>query len=67
MVVHLTVDDMPQAAPVVFGHIASGKVEVRKWTFTFDRPGEYPIACNEYCGVAHHMMVGKLIVKKELP
>lgn len=36
---------------------------VSEFTVTFSRAGEYPIACNEYCGVMHHQMVGKLIVK----
>jgi cytochrome c oxidase subunit 2 len=40
---------------------------VSQFTITFSRPGEYVIACNEYCGVAHHAMVGKLIVKAERP
>ena len=40
---------------------------VSQFTTTFTRPGEYLITCNEYCGVAHHMMVGKLIVKAEQP
>lgn len=26
-------------------------------------PGEYPIVCNEFCGVGHQNMVGKLIVE----
>lgn len=38
---------------------------VTQFTLTFDRPGEYVIACNEYCGLQHHSMVGKLIVTKE--
>jgi heme/copper-type cytochrome/quinol oxidase subunit 2 len=29
----------------------------------FPKPGEYTIACHEYCGLSHHAMVGKLIVK----
>jgi cytochrome c oxidase subunit 2 len=29
----------------------------------FDRPGEYPIICHEYCGIAHHTMGGKIIVE----
>ncbi len=37
---------------------------VSQFTFTFAKPGEYPIACNEYCGLMHHAMVGKLIVKE---
>lgn len=38
---------------------------VSQFTLTFDRPGEYVIACNEYCGLQHHAMVGKLIVRPE--
>jgi cytochrome c oxidase subunit 2 len=37
---------------------------VSEFTVTFWKPGEYPIACNEFCGLAHHAMVGKLIVKE---
>jgi cytochrome c oxidase subunit 2 len=40
---------------------------VSQFTMTFTRPGEYAIACNEYCGLAHHMMVGRLVVKAERP
>src|SRR6266850_1701323 len=29
----------------------------------FNTPGEYPIICHEYCGVAHHTMAGKVIVE----
>ena len=36
---------------------------VSQFTVTFHTPGEYPIVCNEYCGIAHHVMVGKLVVK----
>jgi cytochrome c oxidase subunit 2 len=36
---------------------------VSEFTVTFSRPGEYTIACNEYCGVMHHQMVGKLVVQ----
>jgi cytochrome c oxidase subunit 2 len=36
---------------------------VSQFTVTFTRPGEYIIACHEYCGILHHGMVGKLIVK----
>jgi len=38
---------------------------VSQFTVTFPKPGEYLIACNEYCGLLHHNMVAKLIVKKE--
>jgi cytochrome c oxidase subunit II len=40
---------------------------VSQFTVTFREPGEYVITCNEYCGLLHHNMVGKLIVKKEAP
>ena len=40
---------------------------VTQFTVTFDKPGEYPIVCNEYCGLAHHNMAGKLVVKQEQP
>ena len=36
---------------------------VSQFTLTFPRPGEYLITCNEYCGVFHHAMVGKLVVQ----
>lgn len=29
----------------------------------FDKPGEYPIICHEYCGIAHHTMGGRVIVE----
>jgi cytochrome c oxidase subunit II len=38
---------------------------VSQFTVTFKNPGEYIIDCNEYCGLLHHNMVGKLIVKEE--
>ena len=33
----------------------------------FDTPGEYPIVCHEYCGVAHHTMAGRVIVEPVAP
>ena len=36
---------------------------VSQFTFTFTKPGEHLITCNEYCGLVHHAMVGRLIVK----
>lgn len=36
---------------------------ISQFTVTFDRPGEYLLLCNEYCGVSHHLMQGKLIVE----
>lgn len=36
---------------------------VSQFTVTFPKAGQYTIACNEFCGLMHHMMVGKLVVK----
>ena len=38
---------------------------VSQFTVTFKRSGEYIVGCNEYCGILHHNMVGKLIVREE--
>ena len=35
---------------------------VSRFTTSFAEPGEYLIACNEYCGVGHHQMAAKLTV-----
>jgi cytochrome c oxidase subunit 2 len=40
---------------------------VSQFTTTFARPGEYLIVCNEYCGLGHHAMFGKLIVQAVAP
>ncbi len=37
---------------------------VSQFTVTFAKPGEYLITCHEYCGIYHHNMVGKLIVRE---
>ncbi len=29
---------------------------------TPEEAGEYPIVCNEYCGLGHHLMLGRIIV-----
>lgn len=33
-------------------------------TFTPDKPGEYLIVCNEYCGLNHHQMKGRILVEE---
>ncbi|MCH1625859.1 cytochrome C oxidase subunit II [Fredinandcohnia quinoae] len=30
--------------------------------YTFDKPGTYQILCMEYCGLAHHIMIGEITV-----
>ena len=32
---------------------------------TFDKPGEYLVVCNEYCGVAHHNMAARIHVSEK--
>lgn len=36
--------------------------EISYWKYTFNKPGEYRISCNEYCGISHQNMLGKIIV-----
>jgi cytochrome c oxidase subunit 2 len=36
--------------------------QVTKIAARFDEPGEYRFFCAEYCGIAHHIMFGKVIV-----
>lgn len=36
---------------------------VSQFTYTFARAGEYLIVCNEYCGIGHHTMQGKVVVE----
>ena len=31
-------------------------------TITPTTAGEFYVQCNEFCGIGHHMMVGKIIV-----
>lgn len=40
---------------------------VSQFTTVFRDPGEYLIVCNEYCGLSHHAMSGKLIVEGARP
>jgi len=40
--------------------VIPGRVAVVR--FTFRRAGEYRVVCNQYCGLGHHAMFGRLIV-----
>ena len=33
-------------------------------TVTPDQAGDYAVVCNEYCGIGHHTMLGKIYVKE---
>ncbi len=37
--------------------------QVSRLSARFNKAGEYPFICHEYCGVAHHTMWGKVIVE----
>jgi len=37
--------------------------EIAQVSHTFKQPGEYRIICNEYCGIGHANMIGKIIVE----
>lgn len=37
--------------------------QVSRITTRFNKAGEYPFICHEYCGIAHHTMAGKVIVE----
>lgn len=41
---------------VVPGHIT-------EFDYTFKKSGDYAMLCHEYCGVGHHVMMGKLTVQ----
>ena len=34
-------------------------------TITPDQAGEYTVICNEFCGIGHHTMLGKIYVKEK--
>lgn len=37
--------------------------EVAKVSYTFKKPGEYKVICNEYCGIGHANMISKIVVE----
>lgn len=37
--------------------------EVAKVSYTFKKPGEYKLICNEYCGIGHANMISKIVVE----
>ena len=36
-------------------------------TYSFDYPGTYHIICNEFCGIEHQAMIGRIIVDPAQP
>lgn len=39
--------------------------QVSKLTHTFEKAGEFPYICHEYCGIGHAAMAGSLFVEPE--
>lgn len=37
--------------------------EISRVSHVFDRPGEYLMVCQEYCGTGHHLMSGRVVVE----
>jgi cytochrome c oxidase subunit II len=37
--------------------------QITRVSARFDKPGEYPLLCHEYCGIAHHTMWARVIVE----
>jgi len=37
--------------------------EINHLSYKFDKPGEYLVLCNEYCGTGHEVMQARIIVK----
>lgn len=37
--------------------------QVAQNRYRFERPGEYAILCHEYCGVGHHTMQARVVVR----
>jgi cytochrome c oxidase subunit 2 len=37
--------------------------QISKFSYVFDKPGEYLNICNEYCGAGHQVMMSKIIVE----
>lgn len=66
-----TVDFMVTTSDVVHGFAIVGTNvnlmvvpgEISHVSHTFDKPGEYLILCNEYCGTGHEYMTTTLVVK----
>lgn len=65
VVFRLTSDDVVHGFQVVGTNANAMAIPgyVSQFTVTFAKPGEYLITCHEYCGLVHHSMVGRLIVK----
>ena len=61
---HITAIDVTHGYEIVRTNAQSMVIPgyVSQFTTQFDEPGEYLIVCNEYCGVGHHTMAGKLRV-----
>jgi cytochrome c oxidase subunit 2 len=66
-----TIDFMVTSSDVVHGFAIVGTNvnmmiepgEISHVSHTFDKPGEYLLLCNEYCGTGHEYMATTIVVK----
>ncbi|MBI4307551.1 MAG: cytochrome C oxidase subunit II [Chloroflexi bacterium] len=68
--IHLSSQDVNHGFSIHRGGVPSQKVNFQVvpgyehvLTMRFDEPGTYDVVCQEYCGLAHQVMVGKIIVE----
>ncbi len=61
---HITSPDVIHGFEVVGTNLNSMVIpgQIAKFTTVFTKPKTYGVICNEYCGLAHHVMEGKLQV-----
>lgn len=61
---HLTARDVVHGYQIVRSNGQAMVIPgyISQFTTQFHTPGEYLVVCNEYCGVGHHVMFGKLVV-----
>lgn len=52
----LLIDNTDVNLMVLPGHISRA-------TYRFNRPGDYPLVCHEYCGIGHQTMAGHITVE----
>ncbi|MFB6080200.1 MAG: cytochrome c oxidase subunit II [Haloferacaceae archaeon] len=61
---HLTSADVVHGFEVVGTNVNMMVIpgQITEATVRFEKPDQYDIECNEYCGAGHHTMIGRLVV-----
>ena len=67
--IHITSADVMHGYQVEGTNINATAIpgQVASFTTTFRRPGTLSLICNEYCGVGHHNMLGRVVVEPAQP